>query len=136
MDSDISKELLKILKKQKINFYLSHKVFEVENKETTITVKAKNKNDEIKNFDCDYCLVSVGRKAYTEGLGLENVGVEIDSSGKIVTDSKFKTTTENIYAIGDVITGPMLAHKAEEEGIAVAEILKGEKPHILSLIHI
>ena len=130
MDSDISKELLKILKKQKINFYLSHEVFEVENKKNIISVKAKNKNDEIKTFECDYCLVSVGRKAYTEGLGLENVGIEIDSAGKIVTDSKFKTNAENIYAIGDVINGPMLAHKAEEEGIAVAEILKGEKPHI------
>jgi len=130
MDSDISKELLKILKKQKINFYLSHEVFEVENKKNIISVKAKNKNGEIKTFECDYCLVSVGRKAYTEGLGLENVGIEIDSAGKIVTDSKFKTNAENIYAIGDVINGPMLAHKAEEEGIAVAEILKGEKPHI------
>ena len=130
MDSDISKELLKILKKKKINFYLSHEVFEVENKKNIISIKAKNKNDEIKTFECDYCLVSVGRKAYTEGLGLENVGIEIDSAGKIVTDSKFKTNAENIYAIGDVIKGPMLAHKAEEEGIAVAEILKGEKPHI------
>jgi len=72
----------------------------------------------------------VGRKAYTEGLGLDNVGIEIDSAGKIMTDSNFKTNAENIYAIGDVINGPMLAHKAEEEGIAVAEILKGEKPHI------
>ena len=130
MDSDISKELLKILKKQKINFYLSHEVFEVENKKNIISVKAKNKNDEIKTFECDYCLVSVGRKAYTEGLGLDTVGFEIDSAGKIMTDSNFKTNAENIYAIGDVINGRMLAHKAEEEGIAVAEILKGEKPHI------
>ena len=130
MDNDISRELLKILKKQKIKFYLSHQVCEVNNNGTTINVKAKNKNDEIINFNSDYCLVSVGRKPYTDGLGLENIGVEVDKNGKIIIDSKFKTSIENIYAIGDVVSGPMLAHKAEEEGIAVAEILKGHNPHI------
>ena len=130
MDNDISKELLKILKKQKINFYLSHEVFEVDKKGESITVKAKNKDDEIKIFNCDYCLVSVGRRAYTEGLGIEAVGIETDKNGKIIIDNKFKTSVENIYAIGDVVNGPMLAHKAEEEGIAVAEILKGQKTHI------
>ena len=130
MDNDISRELLKILKKQKIKFYLSHQVYEVNNNGTTINVKAKNKNDEIINFNSDYCLVSVGRKPYTHGLGLENIGVEVDKNGKIIIDSKFKTSIENIYAIGDVVSGPMLAHKAEEEGIAVAEILKGHNPHI------
>ena len=130
MDNDISRELLKILKKQKIKFYLSHQVYEVDNKGKNIIVKAKNKNNEIINFDCDYCLVSVGRKPYTDGLGLENIDVKIDENGKIIIDNKFKTSIENIYAIGDVVSGPMLAHKAEEEGIAVAEILKGLNPHI------
>ena len=130
MDNDISKELLKILKKQKIKFYLSHEVFEVNKKDGFVEIKAKDNNEEVKTFDCDYCLVSVGRKAYTDGLGLENVGVETDKSGKIIINNKFKTSVENIYAIGDVVSGPMLAHKAEEEGIAVAEILKGQKPHI------
>ena len=130
MDQDISKELLKVLKKQKINFFLSHEVYEVERSGDSVNIKAKNKNGDIVNFDSDYCLVSVGRKPYTEGLGLENVNVETEKSGKIIIDKHFKTSAENIYAIGDVVNGPMLAHKAEEEGIAVAEILNGQKPHI------
>ena len=130
MDQDISKELLKVLKKQKINFFLSHEVYEVERNGDSVNIKAKNKNGDIVNFDSDYCLVSVGRKPYTEGLGLENVNVETEKSGKIIIDKHFKTSAENIYAIGDVVNGPMLAHKAEEEGIAVAEILNGQKPHI------
>ena len=130
MDQDISKELLKVLKKQKINFFLSHEVYEVERNGDSVNIKAKNKNGDIVNFDSDYCLVSVGRKPYTEGLGLENVNVETEESGKIIIDKHFKTSEENIYAIGDVVNGPMLAHKAEEEGIAVAEILNGQKPHI------
>ena len=130
MDQDISKELLKVLKKQKINFFLSHEVYEVERNGNSVNIKAKNKNGDIVNFDSDYCLVSVGRKPYTEGLGLENVNVETEKSGKIIIDNHFKTSAENIYAIGDVVNGPMLAHKAEEEGIAVAEILNGQKPHI------
>ena len=130
MDQDISKELLKVLKKQKINFFLSHEVYEVERNGDSVNIKAKNKNGDILNFDSDYCLVSVGRKPYTEGLGLVNVNVETEKSGKIIIDKHFKTSEENIYAIGDVVNGPMLAHKAEEEGIAVAEILNGQKPHI------
>ena len=130
MDDDISKELLKVLKKQKINFLLSHEVFEVKRNYKKINIKAKNKEGEIINIESDYCLVSVGRKAYTEGLGLENLNVNTDKNGKILIDKHFKTSTDNIYAIGDVVSGPMLAHKAEEEGIAVAEILKGHKPHI------
>ena len=130
MDQDISKELLKVLKKQKINFFLSHEVYEVERNGDSVNIKAKNKNGDIVNFDSDYCLVSVGRKPYTEGLGLENVNVKTEKSGKIIIDKHFKTSEENIYAIGDVVNGPMLAHKAEEEGIAVAEILNGQKPHI------
>ena len=130
MDKDISKELLKIFKKEKINFYLSHKVFEVLNKGQSVLVKAKDVDDKIIEFNSDYCLVSVGRKAYTDGLNLSNVDVACDSNGKIMVNNKFETSTKNIYAIGDVISGPMLAHKAEEEGIAVAEIMKNQKPHI------
>ena len=130
MDKDVSKELLKIFKKEKINFYLSHKVFEVQNKGQSVLVKAKDIDDKIVEFNSDYCLISVGRKAYTDGLNLSNIDVACDSNGKIVVNNKFETSTENIYAIGDVISGPMLAHKAEEEGIAVAEIMKNQKPHI------
>ncbi len=130
MDKDISKELLKIFKKEKINFYLSHKVFEVQNKGQSVLVKAKDVDDKIVEFNSDYCLVSVGRKAYTDGLNLSNIDVACDNNGKIMVNNKFETSTENIYAIGDVISGPMLAHKAEEEGIAVAEIMKNQKPHI------
>jgi len=130
MDKDVSKELLKIFKKEKINFYLSHKVFEVQNKGESVLVKAKDIDDKIVEFNSDYCLVSVGRKAYTDGLNLPNIDVACDSNGKIMVNNKFETSTENIYAIGDVISGPMLAHKAEEEGIAVAEIMKNQKPHI------
>ena len=130
MDKDVSKELLKIFKKEKINFYLSHKVFEVQNKGQSVLVKAKDIDDKIVEFNSDYCLVSVGRKAYTDGLNLSNIDVACDSNGKIVVNNKFETSTENIYAIGDVISVPMLAHKAEEEGIAVAEIMKNQKPHI------
>tara|TARA_B100000963_G_scaffold173109_1_gene150575 strand:+ start:12149 stop:13549 length:1401 start_codon:yes stop_codon:yes gene_type:complete len=130
MDNDISKELLKIFKKEKINFYLSSKVFDVNSNESNVIVKAENKSGEILEFVSDYCLVSVGRKPYTENLGLGCVGVNTDKFGKIIIDKQFKTTNEDIFAIGDVVNGPMLAHKAEEEGIAVAEILKNHKPHI------
>ena len=130
MDKDISKELLKVLKKEKIKFYLSHEVFEANSDGNLVTVKAKDSNDKIIEFNCDYCLVSVGRKAYTDGLNLKNAKVNYNQNGKIEVNNKFQTSSENIYAIGDVINGPMLAHKAEEEGIAVAEMLKNQKPHI------
>jgi len=130
MDKDVSKELLKIFKKEKINFYLSHRVFEVQNKGQSVLVKAIDIDDKVVEFNSDYCLVSVGRKPYTDGLKLSNINVKCDSHGKIIVNNKFETSTENIYAIGDVISGPMLAHKAEEEGIAVAEIMKNQKPHI------
>ena len=130
MDNDVSKELLKIFKKEKINFYLSSKVFDVKSNKSNVIVKAENKSGEILEFVSDYCLVSVGRKPYTENLGLNMVGVDTDEVGRIIIDRKFKTTNNNIFAIGDVVNGPMLAHKAEEEGIAVAEILKNQKPHI------
>ena len=130
MDKDVSRELNKVLKKEGINFYLSHQVFEVKSNEKTVSVLAKNKKDEVISFDSDYCLVSVGRKPYTEGLNLEKIGVELDSKGRININDRFETSIEGIYAIGDVVRGTMLAHKAEEEGIAVAELISGQKPHI------
>ena len=130
MDDDVSKELLKIFKKEKINFYLSSKVFDVKSNDCNVIVKAENKSGEILQFISDYCLVSVGRKPYTENLGLDSVGVDTDKFGRIIIDRQFKTSNKDIFAIGDVVSGPMLAHKAEEEGIAVAEILKNQKPHI------
>ena len=130
MDNDVSKELLKIFKKEKINFYLSSKVFDVKSNDSNVIVKAENKSGEILEFISDYCLVSVGRKPYTENLGLDSVGIDTDKLGRIIIDRQFKTSNKDIFAIGDVVSGPMLAHKAEEEGIAVAEILKNQKPHI------
>ena len=130
MDDDVSKELLKIFKKEKINFYLSSKVFDVKSNDSNVIVKAENKSGEILEFISDYCLVSVGRKPYTENLGLDSVGIDTDKLGRIIIDRQFNTSNKDIFAIGDVVSGPMLAHKAEEEGIAVAEILKNQKPHI------
>ena len=99
MDKDVSRELNKVLKKEGINFYLSHQVFEVKSNEKTVSVLAKNKKDEVISFDSDYCLVSVGRKPYTEGLNLEKIGVELDSKGRININDKFETSIEGIYAI-------------------------------------
>ncbi|MBN8576792.1 MAG: dihydrolipoyl dehydrogenase [Cytophagales bacterium] len=130
MDLSLGKELLKVTKKLGMEFYLGHKVTAVENKGKEVILKAEPKNGgaaiELKG---DYCLVSVGRRPYTEGLGLENVGIELDK-GKIPVDSHLKTKVDTIYAIGDVVRGAMLAHKAEEEGVLVAEQLAGQKPHI------
>jgi dihydrolipoamide dehydrogenase len=130
MDADVSKELQKVLKKQGMNFYVSHGVTSVERNGNEITVKATNKKGEEVTFTGDYCLVSVGRKPYTEGLGLEKVGVKVTVKGQIETNSHLQTNISTIYAIGDVVKGAMLAHKAEEEGVVVAEYLAGEKPHI------
>jgi len=130
MDADVSKELQKVLKKQGIKFHVSHGVTGVERNGNEITVKANNKKGEEVVFKGDYCLVSVGRKAYTEGLGLEKIGIEVNERGQIATNAHLQTNVANIYAIGDVVKGAMLAHKAEEEGVVVAEYLAGEKPHI------
>ncbi|MGY0406861.1 MAG: dihydrolipoyl dehydrogenase [Polaribacter sp.] len=130
MDADVSKELQKVLKKQGIKFATSHKVSAVERNDNTITVKATDKKDREIEFSGDYCLVSVGRKAYTAGLGLEKVGVEVNERGQVSVNNYLQTNIKNIYAIGDVVKGAMLAHKAEEEGVVVAEYLAGEKPHI------
>ena len=130
MDSTMGKELKKSLKKLGFNFYLGHKVTEVKGTAKTVTVKAENKKGETVEIKGDYCLVSIGRKPYTEGLGLENVGIKTDDRGRIEVDEHLKTSADNIYAIGDVIKGAMLAHKAEEEGVFVAETIMGQKPHI------
>lgn len=130
MDADVSKELQKVLKKQGIKFAVSHGVTSVERNGEEVTVKANNKKGEEVTFTGDYCLVAVGRKAYTEGLGLEKVGVEVNERGQVAVNDHLQTNVSNIYAIGDVVKGAMLAHKAEEEGVVVAEFLGGEKPHI------
>ena len=131
MDAELGKELQKVLKKQlKIQFNVSHKVTEVKAGAKSVKVKAENKKGELVDFEAEYCLVSVGRKPYTENLGLENVGIQVDERGRIPVDAHLQTSAENIYAIGDVIKGAMLAHKAEEEGVFVAEYVAGQKPHI------
>jgi len=130
MDAALSKELTKVMKKQKVKFALSHKVKSVERKGDQVIVKADNKKGEEVVFEGDYCLVAVGRKPYTDGLNADAAGVKLDERGKVIVDGHLKTSADNIYAIGDVIKGAMLAHKAEEEGTLVAEILAGQKPHI------
>ena len=130
MDGALSKELQKVLKKQGMKFELSTAVSAVERNGDTVKVTAKNKKGEEVFFEGDYCLVSVGRKPYTEGLGLEKAGVELDERGRVKVNDHLQTNVANIYAIGDVIKGAMLAHKAEEEGVFVAESLAGQKPHI------
>ncbi len=130
MDGALSKELMRSMKKQKVKFFLSHKVKSVERKDTEIVVKADDKKGQEVEFKGDYCLVSVGRKPYTDGLNAEAAGVQLDERGRVTVNDHLQTTAPNIYAIGDVIRGAMLAHKAEEEGTMVAEILAGQKPHI------
>lgn len=130
MDGAVSKELLKVLKKQKMKFSLSSKVNKVERKGDEVEVTFENKKGEEETISGDYCLVAIGRRPYTEGLGLENAGVELDERGRVKVDEHLKTNVDNIYAIGDVVKGAMLAHKAEEEGVLVAEQLVGQKPHI------
>lgn len=130
MDSTMGKELQKSLKKLGFEFYMSHKVTAVEAKGKTVTVTAENKKGENVELKGDYCLVSIGRKPYTEGLGLENVGIKTTDRGQIEVDDHLRTSVDNIWAIGDVVKGAMLAHKAEEEGVFVAEQFAGQKPHI------
>ena len=131
MDREISKEFEKILAKQGIKFRLNCKVSKVKTQQDKLTVEfINNINNAEENLECDKVLVSVGRKPYTEGLNLSKVGVKKDNKGRIEVNKKFQTSIANIYAIGDVIKGPMLAHKSEEEGIAVAEILAGQSGHV------
>ena len=130
MDKEISTEFMKILKKQKINFHLQHKVEQIKNNTTNAIVSTLDKDGKKKDFDCDVVLVSVGRKPNTIGLNLDKVNIDLDKKNRIKTDKNFKTNQDNIYAIGDVIAGPMLAHKAEDEGIAVAENIAGQSGHV------
>ena len=130
MDSTMSKELTRATKKLGIDFKLSHKVTSVENKGKEVIVKAEDKKGNEVEIKGDYCLVAIGRRPYTEGLGLENVGIKTDDRGRVEVDEHLKTSVDNIYAIGDVVKGAMLAHKAEEEGAMVAEQMAGQKPHI------
>ena len=131
MDLEISKEFQKILNKQGINFKLESKVKSIKNHSNSATVEyIDNKTSKTTTIEADKVLVSVGRKPYTEGLNLSKIGIYKDDKGRIKVNKKFQTSVENIYAIGDVIKGPMLAHKAEDEGIAVAEILAGQAGHV------
>ena len=130
MDETLSKELTKVLKKQKFKILTSHQVRSVERKDKEVLVKALDKKGQEIEISGDYCLVSVGRKPYTEGLNLDSAGVRLNERGQVEVNAELRTSTENIYAIGDVVRGAMLAHKAEEEGTLVAEILAGQKPHI------
>jgi dihydrolipoamide dehydrogenase len=130
MDASLSKELTKVLKKQGMKFYTSHKVQSVERAGDVVTVKAENAKGEIITLEGDYSLVSVGRRPYTDGLNAEKAGVKVIERGQIEVNDHLQTSAANIYAIGDVVRGAMLAHKAEEEGVMVAEILAGQKPHI------
>ena len=130
MDGGQSKELLKVMKKQGVKFYLSHKVSAVSKKGKEVTITATDKKDEEVTLKGDYCLVSVGRKPFTDGLKAENAGIKVTERGMIDVNDQLQTNIKNIYAIGDVVRGAMLAHKASEEGTLVAEIIAGQKPHI------
>jgi len=134
MDSTLGKELQKSLAKLGFEFFLSHKVKSAKSSGKDVVVKADNAKGEEVEFKGDYCLVAVGRKPYTDGLGLEKAGVKTDERGRIATDDHLKTNVEGIYAIGDVVKGAMLAHKAEEEGVYVAEQMAGQKPHMNYLL--
>jgi dihydrolipoamide dehydrogenase len=130
MDKEISSEFMKILKKQGMKFNMQNKVETIQKNKSGAVVSTIDKDGNKNHFECDVVLISVGRKPNTEGLNLKNAGVSLDEKNRIITDKKFKTNVENIYAIGDVIVGPMLAHKAEDEGIAVAENIVGQSGHV------
>jgi dihydrolipoamide dehydrogenase len=130
MDGALGKELTRVLKKEGFKFNLEHRVQKVENKGKSVVLTALNKKGEEVTFEADYCLVAVGRKAFTEGLNIEAAGLSANTRGQIEVNDHLQTASANIYAIGDVVRGAMLAHKAEEEGVYVAEIIAGQKPHI------
>ena len=130
MDSEISKEFLKILQKQGIKFHLEVKVENIIKKTKGVVVTTSNKEGKKLDFDCDVVLIAVGRKPNTKNLNLEKIGINLDSKKRIKVDKKYQTNIKNIFAIGDVIEGPMLAHKAEEEGISVAESIAGQAGHV------
>ncbi|MCF8253340.1 MAG: dihydrolipoyl dehydrogenase [Bacteroidia bacterium] len=130
MDGTLSKELQRSLRKLGFEFFFNHKVKTATNNGGDVTVIADNEKGEEVSFSGDYCLVSVGRKPFTSGLNLEAAGVKLDERGRIETNAHLETNIPGIYAIGDVVKGAMLAHKAEEEGVFVAETMAGQKPHI------
>ncbi len=130
MDKSLGKEMMRVMKKQKVKFKLSHQVTDIKRDGDEVTVKAKDKKGKEVSFTGDYCLVSIGRKPYTAGLNAEKAGVELNEKGQVKVGKNLKTTADSIYAIGDVVEGAMLAHKAEEEGTFVAEVIAGQKPHI------
>ena len=132
MDADLGKEMRKVLKKHlNFDFRLGHMVDSVESDGNGVKVKATSrKKEEAVEIDADYCLIAIGRHAYTASLGLENVGIETDERGRITVNDHLETNVKNIFAIGDVVRGAMLAHKAEEEGVYVAEYMVGQHPHI------
>ena len=130
MDLSLGKEVQRLLKKQGMEFFLSHTVQSAAVKGKSVTVVAINKNGEKVEFSGDYCLVAVGRRPYSDNLGLDDIGIALDEQGRIPVNEHLETAIPGIYAIGDVIAGAMLAHKAEEEGVFVAETMVGQKPHI------
>ena len=130
MDKEISNEFMKILKKQGIKFHMQHKVEKIKKNNSAVIVSTKDKDKNLTDFECDVVLISVGRKPNTIGLNLDKIGVQLDEKNRVKTNKNFQTNINNIYAIGDVIAGPMLAHKAEDEGIAVAEIIAGQSGHV------
>ena len=130
MDKEISKEFMKILQKQGINFHLQTKVNSIKKNNKGAVVSTTNKDGKKINFECDVVLVSVGRKPNTKNLNLDAIGIALDDKKRVKVDKNFQTNVKNIYAIGDVIEGPMLAHKAEEEGIAIAELIAGQSGHV------
>ncbi len=132
MDADCSRELQKSLKSLGFQFHLRHAVTAVKPGKNGVKVTAQSRDDESKvlNLDVDYCLVAIGRRPYTDNLGLENIGIALDEKGRIPVNEHLETSVPGIYAIGDVVRGAMLAHKAEEEGVFVAETIVGQKPHI------
>jgi dihydrolipoamide dehydrogenase len=128
MDADLRAGLFKSLQKQGLKFHLSTKVTEAKVSGSKVMVKATDKDGKTLDWEVDYVLVCVGRKPFTAGLGLEDVGIKVDDKGRIPVDGNFRTTAEGVYAVGDVIDGPMLAHKASEEGVVCVELMKGHKP--------
>ena len=129
LDKEVSNEFMKILKKQNIKFELNTKVEKITKSDEGVVIETSSKDSKNK-IEADVVLISVGRKPYTDKLNLEKIGVNLDKKGKIIVNKNFETNVENVYAIGDVISGPMLAHKAEEEGIAVAELIAGQSGHV------
>ena len=130
MDKEISNEFMKILRKQGLNFHLETKVEKISKSKNGVIIETSDKEGKKIKFESDVVLISVGRKPYTKNLNLEKVGIELDEKKRIKVSKNYQTNIKNIYAIGDVIEGPMLAHKAEEEGIAVAELISGQSGHV------